>query len=184
MGNKHENGQTLSQVMPPEFRQYEDTQAYQFKDMRVVKEHCPHYQQDYYTGWIGSHKNVYYWVELENGYAVGWNENPSRGWSFPVLNINNLPKMKFDGFIYSIEDKKAYIELFDEHGKMSFMDVHIEQLKHDGFTVIEKGTCLELEAILGKREDLLRFKMKPLPCMLKTEFDEIVAYYKEKYKGI
>jgi hypothetical protein len=33
------------------------------------------------------HKYVYTWWELENGYAVGWNENPSRGWSFPIMRI-------------------------------------------------------------------------------------------------
>jgi hypothetical protein len=35
--------------------------------------------------WPGSHKNVLNWVVLANGYAVGWNENDSIGWSFPVI---------------------------------------------------------------------------------------------------
>ena len=33
------------------------------------------------------HKHVYNWCIIsKNGkrYAVGWNENPNRGWSFPV----------------------------------------------------------------------------------------------------
>lgn len=34
------------------------------------------------------HKNIFVWWILENGKAVGWNENPSRGWSFPVANVN------------------------------------------------------------------------------------------------
>lgn len=29
------------------------------------------------------YKNVYNWVLLEDGTSVGWNESPSRGWSFP-----------------------------------------------------------------------------------------------------
>ena len=37
--------------------------------------------------WPGVHKNVYCWVELENGKAVAWNENPSKGWSFPVIKL-------------------------------------------------------------------------------------------------
>lgn len=37
--------------------------------------------------WPGRQKNVYAWVELVNGKAVGWNENPSRGYSFPVINF-------------------------------------------------------------------------------------------------
>jgi hypothetical protein len=32
---------------------------------------------------IFKEKYVYNWCKLENGYAVGWNENPARGWSYP-----------------------------------------------------------------------------------------------------
>ena len=83
---------TLAQVMPREFSssEYDNTQAYGFKNVIVIKEHCLHSQQNSYKNWIGIHKNVNLWVELENGYAVGWNENPSRGWSFPVVKINKL----------------------------------------------------------------------------------------------
>lgn len=35
--------------------------------------------------WPGQHKNVMNWCVLATGHAVGWNENPSRGWSFPVI---------------------------------------------------------------------------------------------------
>lgn len=35
--------------------------------------------------WPGKHKNVIAWWVLANGYAVGWNENPAIGWSFPVI---------------------------------------------------------------------------------------------------
>lgn len=37
--------------------------------------------------WPGPSKNVYCWVVLANGKAVGWNENPSKGWSFPVVTF-------------------------------------------------------------------------------------------------
>ena len=37
--------------------------------------------------WIGEQKNVYAWCKLANGYAVGWNENPGRGWSFPIVKV-------------------------------------------------------------------------------------------------
>ena len=33
------------------------------------------------------HKNIHVWWILENMMAVGWNENPSRGWSFPVSRV-------------------------------------------------------------------------------------------------
>lgn len=32
--------------------------------------------------WPGRHKNVLNWCRLSTGYAVGWNESPSVGWSF------------------------------------------------------------------------------------------------------
>ena len=34
------------------------------------------------------HKFIHNWCTLSNGYAVGWNENPSIGWSFPVKKLN------------------------------------------------------------------------------------------------
>lgn len=30
-----------------------------------------------------NHRNVYSFITLENGWAVGFNENPAHGWSFP-----------------------------------------------------------------------------------------------------
>jgi hypothetical protein len=35
--------------------------------------------------WPGRHKNVLTWWRLKSGLLVGWNENPSVGWSFPVI---------------------------------------------------------------------------------------------------
>jgi hypothetical protein len=29
------------------------------------------------------HRHVYSFITLENGWAVGFNENPAQGWSFP-----------------------------------------------------------------------------------------------------
>lgn len=40
--------------------------------------------------WPGHHKNVMCWWKLANGYAVGWNENPAVGWSFPLMKISAL----------------------------------------------------------------------------------------------
>jgi len=53
-----------------------------------------HYDSRDYR-WPGSHKNVLTWMALENGYAVGWNENPAIGWSFPSLKLTekNLKKI-------------------------------------------------------------------------------------------
>lgn len=39
--------------------------------------------------WPGKHRNVHVWWETPNGYAVGFNENPSTGWSWPVAKIKS-----------------------------------------------------------------------------------------------
>lgn len=74
---------TLKDVLPPEFTKfYTDTQAYKFRDVEVISEHYSDVKR-----WLGVHKHVMFWVILKNGKAVGWNENPGRGWSFPVISI-------------------------------------------------------------------------------------------------
>ena len=78
---------TLAATMPDDFRLYDDTAAYKYADIEVVAEHSPTVDGDNYQPWPGTHRNVWYWVELDNGKAVGLNENPSRGWSFPVINM-------------------------------------------------------------------------------------------------
>lgn len=75
---------TLKDSMPYEFQSYtlDSCRAVKFMDIEVLEEF-----DGTEVGWIGLEKNVYKWVKLANGYAVGWNENPARGWSFPVKKI-------------------------------------------------------------------------------------------------
>lgn len=70
---------TLAEAAPREFTrgEYNDTEAYQYRDVQVISEHEAH--------WPGGHRNVHVWWLLANGKRVGWNENPKRGWSFPVV---------------------------------------------------------------------------------------------------
>jgi hypothetical protein len=71
----------LKDCVPEEFiDDYQDTKAFKFLEIGVKKEH----ENKVFPG---KHKNVHVWWELENGYAVGWNENPSIGWSFPVVKL-------------------------------------------------------------------------------------------------
>lgn len=72
----------LKDVLPQEFFgcEYEDSAAVKHLDCVVVASHK-------HGGWQGRHKNVMCWWKLDNGYAVGWNENPSVGWSFPVIKM-------------------------------------------------------------------------------------------------
>lgn len=74
---------TLGETAPREFLlEFQDTPAYKLRDVKVVSTHETHRVGH---GWPGPHRNVHVWWELENGKRVGWNESPSRGWSFPVI---------------------------------------------------------------------------------------------------
>jgi len=72
----------LKDVLPREFMssEFDDSPARKYAEEKVLVQHDARERR-----WPGSHKNVTYWWELENGYAVAFNENPARGWSFPVL---------------------------------------------------------------------------------------------------
>jgi len=59
-------------------------------DEHVVREHSRPHDNDNFKEWLGPHKNVHCWWELENGKAVAWNEDPSKGWSFPVITLHSL----------------------------------------------------------------------------------------------
>jgi hypothetical protein len=53
----------------------------------VVKEYSRVREEDGWKEFPGPQMNVHCWWELENGKAVGWNENPATGWSFPVVSM-------------------------------------------------------------------------------------------------
>ncbi len=76
----NDSKKTLIDFTPHEFTTYQDSKAWKFRDVKVIRE-----VDGTVEGFPGKHKHVYTWWELENGYAVGWNENPAIGWSFPVI---------------------------------------------------------------------------------------------------
>ena len=84
----------LKDWLPREFFvEYMDTPTAKFLDEEVVMDFRSfslkgelHHE---FKAWVGSHQNVYNWVVLKNGYAVGMNENPSRGMSFPIKRLTN-----------------------------------------------------------------------------------------------
>ena len=61
---------------------FENDRVRKFADVKIIKEH-----DAFNRRWIGKHKNVHYWVELTNGYAVGMNESPTHGLGFPIEKI-------------------------------------------------------------------------------------------------
>lgn len=80
---------TLKDVLPDEFeKNFYNDQAYKYKDIEVEKEFFGEKSER----WPGKHKNVNYWCLLKNGKAVGWNENPATGWSFPVMKYKSIKK--------------------------------------------------------------------------------------------
>lgn len=73
----------LRDCVPQEFfQEFMDTPAAKLLDVPVTSSHEGHISR-----WPGPHKNVHRWWKLQNGKAVGWNENPAKGWSFPVHKI-------------------------------------------------------------------------------------------------
>jgi hypothetical protein len=81
---------TLKEVIPQVLGcEYHDSQVRKYVDVQVVSEHNSSVNK-----WPGIHKNVHFWVLLENGRAVGWNESPTHGWSFPV--IRNMATIKME----------------------------------------------------------------------------------------
>ena len=74
----------LFEFLPSEFLsgEFDNSKAFKFKDKIVIQQF-----DSFKKPWIGNEKNVHYWCILENGYAVGHNESPSRGWSFPIKKI-------------------------------------------------------------------------------------------------
>ena len=64
------------QDITPEYK------CWKYRDIIVKSTHWGHTER-----WIGSQKNVHFWVTLENGFAIGLNENPAFGWSFPIMKV-------------------------------------------------------------------------------------------------
>ena len=84
---------TLRDCLPYEATVYETDGAYKHLDVEVIEEVSSSallndriVDNPLYERWPGKHKNVFCWWKLKNGKAVGWNENPAIGWSFPVIN--------------------------------------------------------------------------------------------------
>jgi hypothetical protein len=93
-------------------------------DVQVVREYSRVTDEAGYKPWPGPQKDVHCWWELESGKAVGWNENPSKGWSFPVITLHNLKVWNgrgdysdLDGHLFvCAATKKQAVELINKAG--------------------------------------------------------------------
>lgn len=54
---------------------------YKLKDTEVISEMR--------GDWPGRHRHVNVWWICEGGIAVGWDDNPELGWSFPVIEYEH-----------------------------------------------------------------------------------------------
>ena len=78
---KLEQIKKLKDVVPHEFHmEYMESEAAKYLEEEVEREYFAYANQSPFK-----HKYIYVWWKLANGYLIGWNENPSRGWSFPVI---------------------------------------------------------------------------------------------------
>lgn len=88
------NARRLRGFLPREFfigGKFAGTKAMEFTNNIITwrHDHNPNSHFHDLREWPGPHRFVYMWVELDNGYAVGWNENPKKGWSFPVVKLKH-----------------------------------------------------------------------------------------------
>ncbi len=86
---------TLKQVLPKQFAEgrYADAPAYAMRDVKVIARKLAtgapcssHGAGALFETWPGPHKHVRYWFVLENRKAVGFDEDPEKGWSFPIID--------------------------------------------------------------------------------------------------
>lgn len=49
-----------------------------------------------------NYKFVFKWAILENGSVIGWNENPSKGWSFPIIGKRAIQNFYKKNSFYQI----------------------------------------------------------------------------------
>lgn len=81
---------TLRDWVPREFMlEFADSKATKLLDRVVLKSwslgSLSKLDEPEWKSWPGREKNVNNWCLLDDGHAVGWNENPSVGGSFPVI---------------------------------------------------------------------------------------------------
>jgi DNA-directed RNA polymerase subunit RPC12/RpoP len=116
---------TTNAQYDPAHPQGKPSAAAELLEAQVVREYSRVTDEAGYKPWPGPQKDVHCWWELENGKAVGWNENPSKGWSFPVITLHNLKIWNirgdysdFDGHFYvCASTKKRAVELLNQAGR-------------------------------------------------------------------
>ena len=98
------NSKTLKDVLPYD-AQFEfegrDKRLATLLNVGVLAQFDPRKPGEHWEG--SPHRNIIVWFLLEDGHAVGFNENISVGWAFPVIR---LPIEEFKSIKAKIEAKK------------------------------------------------------------------------------
>lgn len=116
----------------------EEKKMSKLMDKQILYEFVSH-NEITWVSWqeFGSHKNVYCWILLEKGQAIGWNENPARGWSFPMKKVPSNIKAEIINKVLAenriVEEYNRTIsalEEFDKTKELSILgsDYTIEQI--------------------------------------------------------
>lgn len=63
------------------------------KRLRIIWHSSDYNHITEYDNFPFTHKNITSWVILEDMTAVGFNENPSIGWSYPTKKMKRLPTL-------------------------------------------------------------------------------------------
>ena len=79
----------LKEWLPQEFFQYKHPEMEKFLNRPILINYNL-YNENAWRSWPGKHKYVQNWCIVsyeDNYYAIGFNENPSRGWGFPIKKV-------------------------------------------------------------------------------------------------
>ncbi|WP_415912518.1 hypothetical protein [Neptuniibacter sp. QD37_11] len=93
-GHAPEEPTTLRDWIHEDARTEQEALLAKHGDKKVVSIHDGTEQAFPQTGnpWKTAYRNVMHWVILEDGSAVGWNESPRNGWSFPRTGAQTVKK--------------------------------------------------------------------------------------------
>lgn len=92
-------------------------------------------------------------------------------------------KEKFNCLITDIENKIAYVELSDQDGKKSFMEIPKEDLERFNIT-FKKGNVFKFILKQFLRWEKIVFKPIVTKVYTQKEINTTIKYYKEKYGDI
>ena len=89
----------------------------------------------------------------------------------------------FECFITEIDDDVAYVTLVDDVGEKSYMEIPVEDLKKNK---IEHKPGAIFSFLFKRRGEWEAVELSPIERspMKRSEIDDLINYYKEKYGDV